>query len=377
MFFANQFASEHSLHSLHSLTRAKGIAVLTTLLVSVIACGGRTQSKDHRDSVGNAAQPVPVDQPVAKGPATTTTVSSPKEADVKPSADQGSMDSSALPATPPSETNGGGTSVGHLVSLPEPGAQLGGSGANIAPISPLPNYTVCQNGQTTGCVQVPFKLDPFYGKALSAEGVWIVGSAQVADAAFDRAKYIVHQMLANIPTIRTRMQEEHFRVAIIGSGQVLSDLPDYTQFKGKTTSDGRSYDSGTRGLGGDTLCSIGEENLLCAANQPYYLEDILVHEFAHSIKSHFNSALASQSESAYQNARGQNLYKSSVYMMASSQEYWAEGTQSWFGVTQRSDVNDGYNTKAKLSTHDPGLAAVLSQVFSNAVIQPLSSNCPY
>ena len=374
MLFANQFASEYPLHF---LTRVKGIVVLATLLVSLTGCGGRPQSKGHRDSVGDAAQSVPVDHSVTKEPATATIIPSPGGADVKPSVDQGGRDSSALPPMPPSETNGGGTSVGHIVSLPNPDTQPGGTGTTTLTMPPLRNYNVCQNGQTTGCVQVPFKLDSFYGKALSADGVWIVGSAQVADAAFDRAQYIVHQMLTNIPAIRVRMQAEHFRVAIIGSGQVLSDLPDYAQYKGKTTSDGRSYDTGTRGLGGDTLCSIGEENLLCAANQPYYLEDILVHEFAHSIKSHFDYTLASQSESAYQNARGQSLYHSTIYMMASSQEYWAEGTQSWFGVTQRTDVNDGYNTKAKLSAHDPGLAAVLSQVFSNTVIQPLSGNCPY
>ena len=39
--------------------------------------------------------------------------------------------------------------------------------------------------------------------------------------------------------------------------------------------------------------------------------------------------------SAYFNARATNLYRSSCYMISNADEYWAEGTQSWFEATVR------------------------------------------
>lgn len=52
-------------------------------------------------------------------------------------------------------------------------------------------------------------------------------------------------------------------------------------------------------------------------------------------------------------------------MMANEDEYWAEGCQSWFDATIRTDVNDGVNTREKLKAHDPGLAAALKEAFGD------------
>ena len=49
-------------------------------------------------------------------------------------------------------------------------------------------------------------------------------------------------------------------------------------------------------------------------------------------------------------------------MMDNADEYWAEGCQSWFDATIRTDVNDGVNTRERLKRHDPGLAAALEKV---------------
>jgi hypothetical protein len=50
------------------------------------------------------------------------------------------------------------------------------------------------------------------------------------------------------------------------------------------------------------------------------------------------------------------------YMMENVDEYWAEGCQSWFDATIRTDVNSGINTRQKLRQHDPDLALLLSEV---------------
>jgi hypothetical protein len=52
-------------------------------------------------------------------------------------------------------------------------------------------------------------------------------------------------------------------------------------------------------------------------------------------------------------------------MMENEDEYWAEGCQSWFDATIRTDVNSGINTRDKLKQHDPQLAALLEEVFGD------------
>jgi hypothetical protein len=52
-------------------------------------------------------------------------------------------------------------------------------------------------------------------------------------------------------------------------------------------------------------------------------------------------------------------------MMANSGEYWAEGVQAWLGVTVRTDVNGGFNTRHKIRDHDTVLAATLEKVYGS------------
>lgn len=188
---------------------------------------------------------------------------------------------------------------------------------------------------------------PANQKVVKNEGIEYRAAESVSDEAFKRAQFVVQQMTSRSPQIRERMIATGFMVEIIGKDQVLSDLPDYADLKGKKTQDGRDYDTGTRGLGGHKICSVGEENLLCLRVQHYSQEDILAHEFAHSMMSHMGPADVQKIETAYQNAVDKKLYPQGIYMMADSKEYWAEGVQAWLGVTLRSDVNGGFNTKQK------------------------------
>ena len=80
----------------------------------------------------------------------------------------------------------------------------------------------------------------------------------------------------------------------------------------------------------------GEENLLMDEDRHYPSESILVHEFAHTVMAvGMNEDQRQAVISAYFNARSSQLYKSSIYMMANADEYWAEGTQAWFEATVR------------------------------------------
>ena len=113
---------------------------------------------------------------------------------------------------------------------------------------------------------------------------------------------------------------------------------------------GRSCDTGTRGVGGSWTvpsCSAGEENLLMEEDQHYPSENILVHEFAHTVMAvGMNEDQRQAVISAYFNARSSQLYHSNVYMMANADEYWAEGAQAWFEATVRTGDCIQYDEKA-------------------------------
>lgn len=203
----------------------------------------------------------------------------------------------------------------------------------------------------------------FYQKVVKDADLTYEAPASVADDALSRARLIVNTMLRQLPDVRQKMAAEGFTIAIIGRAQVLSDLPEYARLRGQRTRDGRDFDTGTRGLGGERLCSVGEENLLCLARQNYWQEDVLVHEFAHSIKANLPKEVSDQIDAAYKHALENRLYPQATYIMRDSQEYWAEATQIWFGATVRTKVTGGINRRDKLLEHDPVMSALLLSVY--------------
>jgi hypothetical protein len=213
-------------------------------------------------------------------------------------------------------------------------------------------------------------------KVVKEDGIEYRSEESVSDEAFRRAQFVVRQMTSESPRIRERMAAIGFKVEIIGKDQVLSDLPDYAHLKGQKTRDGRDFDTGTRGLGGREMCSIGEENLLCLSNQMYRKEDIFVHEFSHSMMGNMDPDDVHAIEAAYRNAVDKELYPKGIYMMANSGEYWAEGVQAWLGVTLRTDVNGGFNTRKKLQDHDEALAAILEKVYGSLQLEH-APGCAY
>jgi hypothetical protein len=74
--------------------------------------------------------------------------------------------------------------------------------------------------------------------------------------------------------------------------------------------------------------------------------------------------------------KSKRRYPPDIYMMANSQEYWAEGSQAWFDATVRADVNAGVNTREKVMLHDPELAELLHAFYGSNKIAKLK-NCIY
>jgi alpha-glucosidase len=122
------------------------------------------------------------------------------------------------------------------------------------------------------------------------------------------------------------------------------------------------WDKRARGLGGK-LSSCGEENLLNLRGDRYRFENILIHEFNHAVHRYglrkvdptFNKRLLA----AYSRAMDAGLWKD-TYVATNHSEYWAEGVQAYFDCMR---PQFGANTREKLRKYDPGLFALVDEVY--------------
>jgi len=222
------------------------------------------------------------------------------------------------------------------------------------------------------------KLDPFYKKYTSVNGIHIISSKKVPDSALVAAYKTVKFMTDALPAdVLKSMTDKNTRVAVMARYEGTTDIPEHAYLENDTT---LNWDVRARGLGGTVelpLTTCAEENLLCYQIDKYHAEDILIHEFAHTIHgvgisptdTSFNALLEETMNSAIAKGKYKNTYAITNYW-----EYFAEGVQSWFNVNAEVPVADGkhnrINTRMELKSYDPDLYSILMKYF------PESDDCP-
>ena len=222
------------------------------------------------------------------------------------------------------------------------------------------------------------KLDPFYKKYANANGIHIMSSNKVPDEAIYAAYKTIVFMTDSLPkAVLDSLKSRNTRVAVMARYEGTTDIPEHAHLANDTT---LNWDVRARGLGGTLelpLTSCAEENLLCYQIDKYHAEDILIHEFAHTIHdvgivptdSTFNNLLQEQMDRVVAAGKYEN-----TYALTNKWEYFAEGVQDWFNVNGEVPEPDGkhnqVNTRAELKEYDPGLYQILSRYF------PESDDCP-
>jgi alpha-glucosidase len=214
-------------------------------------------------------------------------------------------------------------------------------------------------------------LHPFYDKYTDANGIPVIGSAKVPDRAFWSASRIICFLTEALPEeVMYSLTDHGTRVGIMARYEGTTDIPEHAHLAKDTS---LNWDVRARGLGGSRrlpLTTCAEENLLCYQIDKYHAEDILIHEFAHTIHgvgilpidSTFNGRLQAALDSAMAAGKWEDTYAATNIW-----EYWAEGVQTWFNVNGEVGVPDGkhnqVNLREELKVYDPGLYAILSDYF--------------
>ena len=120
----------------------------------------------------------------------------------------------------------------------------------------------------------PEGVHPFYKKYINANGVVIVGSENVADAALLVARKTVIHLTSKRPDVLKAMLQNHPRISIMAFSETASDLPEFG-----------SGSDGEWGLGqmpGDPTSLVSEKGIRYKGNKEY-IADFLMHEFVHVV----------------------------------------------------------------------------------------------
>jgi hypothetical protein len=228
------------------------------------------------------------------------------------------------------------------------------------------------------------KLDAAYTKYVDANGYPVVGIDRVDDYALLEAGYLINMMLHKRPDVLEAMVKGGSRMIVMAHDQWTTEVPEQTEPSKKWTIEGKDYspqelknfwDRRARGLGGsedDPLCSCAEENLLAYKGDPYRLENILIHEFAHNIHLRgmvkIDKTFDPRLLQAYKDAMKKGLWKG-AYGSTNHHEYFAEGVQSWFSNNRPPDHDHNHvDTREELVAYDPVLAALCEEVFGDTVL---------
>lgn len=214
-------------------------------------------------------------------------------------------------------------------------------------------------------------LDPWYKKYVDVNGIPLCSSWRCPDSALVAGHNTLWAMTSMLSDdVMNALRKAGTRVTMMGRYEGTTDVPEHAYLAADTT---LNWDLRARGLGGDLefpLTSCAEENVLGYQIDKYHAEDILIHEFAHSVHLvgivQVDPDINDRLEKLLQNAIEKDLWWN-TYRTTDIAEYFAEGVQDWFNVNAEMDHPDGkhnyVNTRDELKERDPGLWQLLSEYF--------------
>ena len=214
-------------------------------------------------------------------------------------------------------------------------------------------------------------LAPFWQKYVDCNGIAIVSSWRVPDSCLVQAYKTLYAMTSMLPKeVLKSMVDYGTKVGVMARYEGTTDIPEHHYLINDTTI---NWDLRARGLEGtleNPMTTCAEENILAYQIDPYHAEDILIHEFAHSIHliglKRIDPTIDEKIQSLMDQAIAEGKYKN-TYALENFIEYWAEGVQDWFNVNAEAPLPNGkhnwVNTREDLKKYDPRLYDFIAQYF--------------
>lgn len=250
---------------------------------------------------------------------------------------------------------------------------------------PKVNLYTCDTPQpfeeSTSSLQIPeciittppteYGWPDFYTKYVNCNGIHIMSSWRVPDSCLVQVHKTLYAMTSMLPkNVLDAMTRVNTRVAVMARYEGTTDIPEHADLASDTT---LNWNLRARGLGGELefpLTSCAEENVLAYQIDKYHAEDILIHEFAHSIHligiKQVYPGIDDEIKTLMNNAIAAGRF-TNTYAIDTFEEFWAEGVQNWFNVNAEVPVPDGkhnwVNTREDMKAYDPDLYALIARYF--------------
>ena len=204
-----------------------------------------------------------------------------------------------------------------------------------------------------------FELDIFYQQWINVGGLPLLASEKVNPYALKEAAWLMWQMIGHRPDILKALAEAQDRIYLLAVDEAYSDLPEY-KFADHPLSFLIAFTRDIVITNPVPGMLAAEENLL---RPDSHFPHFLIHEFAHKIHGGLKllgTEFDNRLKVAYDAAMQKGLW-SGYYASSNRDEYWAEGTNTWFHSTQTNAVN----TRAELKKYDPALAKLLTEIYGD------------
>lgn len=268
------------------------------------------------------------------------------------------------------------------------------SHAPLTTLTPPPSETTTTSGPptttttipppTNECVVGPQSSIEGYTQGCDVVGFEVLAADEVdGQAVFEVSDRIFNMLLAR-PDLNNALVVAGVNARVIGKDQTLRDLPEFGELY--ELYPGTDWDRAARSFPGTDLIPLvagAEENLMCLDDDRFAGEDPFVRDFALAIRR-FGMHTAdpgtdARIEQSYAAAIAQGLWVNTLAEI-NSDEYWAEGTQSYFDVNLEEPddrpPNSSHNhvdTRDELRRYDPRLYDIALSVYGNTDWRP---TCP-
>ena len=213
-------------------------------------------------------------------------------------------------------------------------------------------------------VRDAFELGPFYQQWIDVEGFPVLASAKVSSYALKEAAWLIRQMIGHRPDVLQALVQNRVRFTVIAYTEMTTDIPEYSDHRPAFYWDRRVRGLGGSGLSGHPAVSCTEENLLDYPGDTTASGYQLIHEFSHAVHkiglNVVDPAFDNRLRIAYEAAMERGLWQS-TYSALDRGEYWAQG--AWYFFNEGTKI---HSTGTELKNYDPGLAALLTEIYGDS-----------
>ncbi len=252
----------------------------------------------------------------------------------------------------------------------EPGDSSAGSG--LVDNGATATSAVSADAETVA--EPPPGIDLFYRKYLDADGVGIVSSDAVPDAALVAARRAILHLLSERPDVREAMLVNAPRISIMAVSETASDLPEFDA--------GADGEWGLGQMPGDPASLVSERGI-CYPGNTEYRADFLLHEFVHAMQNlgwaQTDPGVEDEIFTAYRGAVARGEFAAPVDEPRDTtpadaygdDEYLTHNVNAWFDLdeslpgpwvdVQIGDSGPRSGTREQLHQRDPTLYALIDR----------------